>query len=228
MRTRIAAALLALSLTAAAPAPVARFAWFDYRGEDPVDRAVKAGPDEYRNPILQGFYPDPSIERVGDDYYLVNSTFSYFPGLPIFHSRDLVSWTQIGNAIDRPTQFDFKRIGLSRGIFAPDISYHAGRFYLAGTCVDCGGNFVMTAKRAAGPWSDPHWNAIDGIDPSLFFDKDGSAWILNNGPPTGQPEYDGHRAIWIQRFDAKTLKPFGERTLLVNGGVNFAEKPIWA
>lgn len=228
MRARIAAALLALSLTATAPAPVATFAWFDYRGEDPVDRAVTAGPGEYRNPILQGFYPDPSIERVGSDYYLVNSTFSYFPGLPIFHSRDLVSWTQIGNAIDRPTQFDFKQIGLSRGIFAPDLSYHGGRFYMAGTCVDCGGNFVMTAKSAAGPWSDPAWNAIDGIDPSIFFDKDGSAWILNNGPPIGKPEYDGHRAIWIQRFDPKTLKPFGERTLLVNGGVNFAEKPIWA
>ncbi|WCM25812.1 glycoside hydrolase family 43 protein [Sphingomonas sp. QA11] len=224
-----ATAALALLLTAAAPAaPVARFAWFDYRGEDPVDRAAKAGPGDYRNPILQGFYPDPSIERVGSDYYLVNSTFSYFPGLPIFHSRDLVSWTQIGNAIDRPSQFNFKQIGLSRGIFAPDISHHAGTFYLAGTCVDCGGNFVMTAKDPAGPWSDPHWNEIDGIDPSIFFDADGSAWILNNGPPIGKPEYDGHRAIWIQRFDPKTVKPFGERTLLVNGGVHFADKPIWA
>jgi len=157
MRIRaMIAALLALPLlVAAAPAPVAYFDWFDYRGEDPVDRTMKAKPDEYRNPILQGFYPDPSILRVGGDYYLVNSSFSYFPGLPIFHSRDLVSWTQIGNAIDRPGQFDFKQIGLSRGIFAPDISYHAGLFYLAGTCVDCGGNFVMTAKSAVGPWSDP-------------------------------------------------------------------------
>ena len=133
MLKRMAVAAIALILMGAAPAPVAQFAWFDYRGEDPVDRAVTAGPGEYRNPILQGFYPDPSIERVGKDYYLVNSTFSYFPGLPIFHSRDLVSWKQIGNAIDRPTQFDFKKIGLSRGIFAPDISHHAGIFYLAGT-----------------------------------------------------------------------------------------------
>lgn len=229
MRIRaMIAALLALPLlVAAAPAPVAYFDWFDYRGEDPVDRAMKAGPDSYRNPILQGFYPDPSILRVGDDYYLVNSSFSYFPGLPIFHSRDLVSWTQIGNAIDRPGQFDFKQIGLSRGIFAPDITYHAGLFYLAGTCVDCGGNFVMTAKSAAGPWSDPHWNPIDGIDPSLFFDDDGQAWILNNGPPVGKPRYDGHRAIWMQRFDTKTMKPVGTRSVIVDGGVRPADKPIW-
>jgi len=229
MRIRaMIAALLALPLlVAAAPAPVAYFDWFDYRGEDPVDRTMKAKPDEYRNPILQGFYPDPSVLRVGGDYYLVNSSFSYFPGLPIFHSRDLVSWTQIGNAIDRPGQFDFKQIGLSRGIFAPDISYHAGLFYLAGTCVDCGGNFVMTAKSAAGPWSDPHWNPIDGIDPSLFFDDDGQAWILNNGPPVGKPAYDGHRAIWIQRFDTKTMKPFGERSVIADRGVHPADKPIW-
>ncbi len=219
---------MSLLLTAAAPAaPVARFAWFDYKGEDPVDRAMKAGPAEYRNPILQGFYPDPSILRVGQDYYLVNSTFTYFPGLPVFHSRDLVNWTQIGNAIDRPGQVDFKQIGTSRGIYAPDISYRAGTFYLAGTCVDCGGNFVMTAKNAAGPWSDPHWNDIDGIDPSLFFDSDGSAWILNNGPPEGKPRYDGHRAIWIQRIDATTLKPFGARTVIVDGGARPADKPIW-
>lgn len=226
----IAAALLALPLLGAAPAsaaPVARFAWFDYRGEDPVDRAAKASPADYRNPILQGFYPDPSILRVGGDYYLVNSTFSWFPGLPVFHSRDLVNWTQIGNAIDRPGQFDFKQIGLSRGIFAPDISYHAGRFYLAGTCVDCGGNFVMTAKSAAGPWSDPHWNAIDGIDPTLFFDADGSAWILNNGPPEGKPRYDGHRAIWIQRFDTASLKPAGARRVVIDGGAHPADRPIW-
>ncbi|MEO6218222.1 MAG: glycoside hydrolase family 43 protein [Sphingomonas sp.] len=238
MRIRaMIAALLALPLLVAAAAggqaapvgagPVAYFDWFDYRGDDPVDRAMKAGPDAYRNPILQGFYPDPSILRVGGDYYLVNSSFSYFPGLPIFRSRDLVSWTQIGNAIDRPGQFDFKQIGLSRGIFAPDITYHAGLFYLAGTCVDCGGNFVMTAKSAAGPWSDPHWNPIDGIDPSLFFDDDGQAWILNNGPPVGKPRYDGHRAIWMQRFDTKTLKPVGERSVIVDGGVRPADKPIW-
>ncbi|GAA4780684.1 glycoside hydrolase family 43 protein [Stakelama sediminis] len=229
LRTAIAAAALLATGAASATAtgPVASFDWFSYRGSDPIDRIVKPGPDQYRNPILQGFYPDPSVLRVGKDFYLVNSTFAYFPGLPIFHSTDLVSWTQIGNAIDRPSQMNFGKIGISRGIFAPDLSYHDGTYYLAGTCVDCGGNFVMTAKNPAGPWSDPVWNKIDGIDPSLFFDTDGSAWILNNGAPPEKPRYEGHRAIWIQRIDLKTLQPFGPRTVLIDGGVHPAEKPIW-
>ena len=178
----------------------------------------------YRNPILAGFYPDPSIERVRGNYYLVNSSFAYFPGIPLFHSRDLVTWTQIGNVIDRPGQFAFGAIGLSRGIFAPDITYHRGVFYLVSTCIDCGGNFVLTATDPAGPWSDPVWVDIDGIDPALFFDDDGSAWILNNGPPVGTPLYDGHRAIWIQRFDERALQPVGPRTLLINGGVDLAAR----
>src|SRR5688572_7868154 len=92
------------------------FDWFEYTGDDPLPEPQR---DEYANPILGGFYPDPSNTRVDDDYYLVTSTFAYFPGLPIFHSRDLVSWRQIGNAIDRPDQLDFKNLGLSRGVFAP-------------------------------------------------------------------------------------------------------------
>lgn len=223
-------AFLALLLAAPAAAqPVARFDWFEYRGEDPVDRASQPTPDQYRNPILQGFYPDPSVTRVGNDFYLVTSTFSYFPGIPVFHSRDLVSWTQIGNAIDRPEQLDFKQLGLSRGVFAPTIQAKAGTFYILNTCVDCGGNFVITAKNPAGPWSDPIWlpDLEGGIDPSLFFDADGKTWILNNGPPEGTPEYQGHRAIWIQQFDLKALKTIGPRKVLVNGGVDFSQKPIW-
>ncbi|SOB87405.1 alpha-N-arabinofuranosidase [Sphingomonas guangdongensis] len=207
----------------------ASFDWFDYRGADPVDRAVQVRPSEYRNPILQGFYPDPSITRVGDDYYLVHSTFSYFPGIPVWHSRDLVTWRQIGNAIDRPDQLDFKNLGLSRGVFAPAIQHHAGTFYILNTCVDCGDNFLVTASNPAGPWSDPIWlpDLRGAIDPSLFVDADGSAWIVNNGPPEGTPRYEGHRAIWIQRFDLKTNKTFGPRKVLVDGGVDPASKPIW-
>src|SRR3982751_6314476 len=166
MRIRaMIAALLALPLLVAPAAggqaapvgagPIAYFDWFDYRGEDPVDRAMKAGPDAYRNPILQGFYPDPSILRVGDDFYLVNSSFSYFPGLPIFHSRDLVSWTQIGHVLDRPSQLNLDSAGISRGLFAPAISYHDGTFYVINTIVDRGGNFFVTTKDPKGPWSDP-------------------------------------------------------------------------
>ncbi|HEX8263185.1 MAG TPA: glycoside hydrolase family 43 protein, partial [Allosphingosinicella sp.] len=213
---------------APAGAPTARFERFDYRGADPSD-SLPAGAGDYRNPILKGFYPDPSLTRVGDDYYLVTSTFSYFPGIPVFHSRDLVGWTQIGNAIDRPGQLDFARLGLSRGVFAPTIEHRDGTFYILNTCVDCGGNFVITATDPAGPWSDPVWlpDLEGGIDPSLFFDEDGSVWILNNGPPEGPPLYEGHRAIWIQRFDAAAKKTFGPRKVLVNGGVDLSKKPIW-
>ncbi|RYE01709.1 MAG: glycoside hydrolase family 43 protein [Sphingomonadales bacterium] len=227
MRTLLALIALALAAPSAAQ-PVARFDWFDYRGADAIDEA-RLFPGDYRNPILRGFYPDPSVTRVGNDFYLVTSTFSYFPGIPVFHSRDLVNWTQIGNAIDRPEQLDFKQLGLSRGVFAPTIQAKDGVFYILNTCVDCGGNFVITAKNPAGPWSDPVWlPALEGgIDPSLFFDKNGRTWILNNGAPEGKPEYEGHRAIWIQEFDLKTLKSFGPRTVLVNGGVDFSKKPIW-
>jgi xylan 1,4-beta-xylosidase len=220
-----AAALLAAAPAGAAPAV---FGWFDYSGGDPSDR-VAARPGDYRNPILHGFYPDPSVTRAGRDFYLVNSTFAWFPGIPVWKSRDLVQWTQIGNAIDRAGQLDFKRLGLSRGVFAPSISWHAGTFYIVNTCVDCGGNFVVTAKDPGGPWSDPAWlpQLEGGIDPALFFDQDGSAWIVNNGPPPGKPLYEGHRAIWVQRFDPKTLTTFGPRTMLVNGGVAIAKKPAW-
>lgn len=208
--------------------PTASFDWFEYEGTDPVPGpAPRTG--EYRNPILKGFYPDPSITRVGADYYLVTSTFSYFPGIPVFHSRDLVSWTQIGNAIDRPGQLDFARLGMSRGVFAPAIEEHRGTFYILNTCVDCGGNFVITAADPRGPWSDPVWlpEIEGGIDPSLFFDTDGKAWILNNGPPPGPPLYEGHRAIWIQQYDPAAKKMVGPRTMLVNGGVDISTKPIW-
>lgn len=217
----------ALSLSAAAmPAPVA-FDHFDYTGRDTVfAQPLPAG--HFRNPILAGFYPDPSICRVGDDYYLINSTFSYFPGIPIFHSRDLVNWTQLGHVIDRPTQLDYDGLGITRGLFAPAISHHDGTFYVVCTMVDAGGNFLMTAKDPAGPWSDPIWLDFDGIDPSLFFDDDGRAWMVNNGnPPDNQPLYQGHRAIWLQEFDLAAQKLVGPRSIIVNGGADLSTKPVW-
>jgi alpha-N-arabinofuranosidase len=147
----------------------------------------------------------------------------------VFHSRDLVNWKQIGNAIDRPDQLDFKKLGLSRGVFAPTIDHRGDTFYILNTCVDCGGNFLLTATKPEGPWSNPIWlpELEGGIDPALFFDDDGRTWVLNNGPPVGTPLYEGHRAIWIQQFDLKTNKTFGPRTVLVNGGVDISKKPVW-
>lgn len=227
----LTAAAVALPLGAhAQPAGRAdpRFDWFEYEGRDSVFDAVRAGPGDYHNPILQGFYPDPSVTRAGDSFYLVTSTFAYFPGIPVFRSRDLVHWTQIGNVIDRPSQLSFDRLGMSRGVFAPTIQEHAGTFYVLNTCVDCGGNYVVTAKDPAGPWSEPVWlRGIGGIDPSLFFDDDGRTYILNNDAPAEPPRYEGHRAIWIQEFDLAAMRPFGPRQVLVNGGVDITKKPIW-
>src|SRR5688572_31642109 len=106
------------------------------------------------NPILAGFYPDPSICRAGEDYYIVNSSFAYFPGLPIFHSKDLVSWKLIGHAMDRPSQLELNGAGVSRGLFAPAISFYKGKFYIVCTLIDRGGNFIITADNPAGPWSE--------------------------------------------------------------------------
>jgi len=214
---------LILSLLASVTAQ-ASFDWFDYRGDDHLPKPA-AG--QYSNPILQGFYPDPSMVRVGDDYYLVNSTFIYFPGIPVFHSRDLVNWTQIGNAIDRSSQLNFGKLNTWQGVYAPDITYHDGTFYIINTCVPCGGNFLIKANNPAGPWSAPVWLPIDGIDTSLFFDEDGTAWILNNGPPEEKPRYEGHRAIWLQQFDTKAMNLVGPRKVLVDSGVHPDHNPIW-
>lgn len=222
--------LLALCAIFAPPASAQEpvlFDWFEYRGNDAVfDTPVPPG--SYRNPVLAGFHPDPSITRAGDRFYLVTSSFAFFPGIPVFESTDLVRWKQIGNVIDRPSQLDFDGLGMSRGVFAPAIEFHDGTFYVANTAVDSGGNFIATAKNPAGPWSDPIWlPSIGGIDPSLFFDEDGRVYLLNNDAPKGTPRYDGHRAIWMQELDLATMKPVGPREVLIDGGVDPSTNPIW-
>jgi len=230
------AALLAMAALCCAPncgfaadaGGAAQFAWVSYEGRDPAADSFPATTTQYRNPIIPGFHPDPSIVRVHDDYYLVNSSFAFFPGIPVFHSRDLVDWQQIGNAIDRPQQFNFSGLGIARAIFAPTIRWHGGVFYIVGTCMECGFNFIITAKNPSGPWSDPAWlTSLDGIDPDLFIDSDSRAWIVNNGPPVGPPAYQGHRAIWLQELDLKAKKMLGPRIVIVNGGVDMAQHPIW-
>lgn len=180
------------------------------------------------NPILAGFYPDPAICKVGPDYYIVNSTFSYFPGIPVLHSQDLKNWRQIGNVISRPSQMDFMGETVSRGLFAPSISYHEGLFYVTCTDIDNGGNFVVTAKNPAGPWSDPVWiKEVHGIDPSLYFEGDKAYIIYNSNPPENKSLYPGHRTLRMFEFDRVNMKVVGEETLLVNGGVDISTKPVW-
>ncbi|WP_300380807.1 glycoside hydrolase family 43 protein [Henriciella sp.] len=206
---------------------IARFDWFEYRGDDPAFRDPP-GPGGYLNPVLAGFYPDPSVTQADDGFYLVTSTFGYFPGIPVMYSRDLVNWQQVGNVIDRSGMLDFDDLGLSRGVFAPTIEYHQGTFYVANTCVDCGGNFIVTSEDPAGPWSDPVWlPEVGGIDPSLFFDTDGKVWLMNNDAPEGGSTYEGHRAIWIREIDPETFQPVSEPVMIIDGGVRPEDKPIW-
>jgi len=164
-----------------------------------------------KNPILSGFYPDPSLCRVGEDFYLVNSTFSWYPGIPVSHSRDLVSWRQIGNVIERAEQLDFAGQGISRGLFAPSIRHFEGRFYVTCTDIDGIGNFVVTAERPEGPWSRPARLDAPGIDPSLFFDEStGRSWYIGTRPAPEGEAYSGNWEVWIREFDRERLALVGE------------------
>jgi xylan 1,4-beta-xylosidase len=131
----------------------------------------------FTNPVIAGFHPDPSICRVGEDYYLVNSSFEYYPGIPIFHSRDLVHWRQLGHCLNRASQLDLRTARVSGGIFAPTIRHHRGIFYVITTHVDAGKHLIVTASDPAGPWSEPIWIDLPGYDPSLYFLDDGSALL---------------------------------------------------
>lgn len=181
-----------------------------------------------QNPILAGFYPDPSICRAGNDYYIVNSSFAYFPGLPLFHSKDLVNWQQIGYALDRPEQLNLDNARISGGLYAPAISYHNGLFYIVCTEVGSLGNFVITAKDPKGPWSQPvKLPQVNGIDPSLYFEGD-KAWIVYNSiPPDNISLHNGHRTIRQYAFDPVKLQVTGEERILINGGTDMAKKPVW-
>jgi alpha-N-arabinofuranosidase len=134
-----------------------------------------------QNPVIPGFHPDPSVIRVGQDYYLVTSSFEYFPGVPIYHSRDLVNWTQIGHVLTRKSQLNLDGLPPSAGVYAATIRYNAGLFYMVTTNVRSGGNFFVTAADPAGSWSEPIWIDPQVIDPSFFFDEDGVVYYTRRG-----------------------------------------------
>ncbi|MBQ8672751.1 MAG: endo-1,4-beta-xylanase [Bacteroides sp.] len=208
----------------------ARFDRFVYSVEEEEEGTAES--QGINNPLLPGCYPDPSICRVGNDYYLVNSSFAYYPAIPIWHSTDLKSWKQLGYVLNRPEQLTLKEgLRMSGGIYAPDIKYnpHNGLFYVITTDVDGGGNFfVTTDDPKKGEWSNPTFlPQVGGIDPGLLFDEDGKAYIVNNDAPAGEPEYNGHRAIWIREFDWKSGTTKGSAKVLVDGGVDKAEQPSW-
>lgn len=135
----------------------------------------------YTNPVIPGFNPDPSVCRVSDDYYLVTSSFHYFPGVPLYHSNDLVNWEQIGHVLSRESQLALPDARSWGGIYAPTIRYHEGRFYMITTNTSSKGNFIVTAEDPCGEWSEPIWIDMPGIDPDLFWDEDGSCYYTGSG-----------------------------------------------
>ncbi len=170
-------------------------------------------PTTYTNPVIPGFFSDPSVCRVGNDYYLVNSTFEYFPGVPVFHSKDLVNWELIGYALHRPDQLKKAGNVLQPNIFATTIRHHDGVFYMITTNTGGGGNFYVTATNPAGPWSEPVWIDAPGIDPDLFFDDDGKVYVISS-------------TFELHQIDVKTGKFLSEGRRLWNGtGGRYAEGP---
>ena len=151
---------------------------------------------KYQNPIIRGFHPDPSICRVGSDYYLVTSTFEYFPGIALFHSRDLVNWKQIVNCITRPGQLDYAKFKDSGGVWAPTIRCYKGRFYVT-AAIDGMGNMIMHTDDINGEWSAPVWTDFGGIDPSICFDEDEAYYCTNDFT-------NGHEAIVLAKIDPDT------------------------
>ncbi len=186
---------------------------------------------EVVNPILPGCYPDPTICRVGDDYYLVTSSFEYFPGLPVHHSRDLVSWEPLGHAIDRPGQLDLDGLWSSSGLYAPTLRHHDGTFWLICTLVDQrddtrGGNFYVTATDPAGPWSDPVWLDESGIDPSIFFDDDDDGRVWVHGTRLArEPRWHDQTEVWIRELDPVSGRLVGEEHVVWHGAL---ENAVWA
>ncbi len=224
-------AILSLSLLLAfgAQAQTATFDYFKYSGNDGRFRTAIDKSRQYYNPILAGFYPDPSVCRVNDTYYMVNSSFTFFPGVPLSTSKDLVNWTPAGHVLDRPSQIPLKGQHVSGGIYAPAISYNKKNktFYMITTNVGSG-NFYVKSQDPHKGWSDPiYLRKIDGIDPSFFFDDNGKAYIVHNAPVVGKAEYEGQRAIRCFEFDVKGDSIKGDFKEVLRGGTHVEKKPIW-
>lgn len=173
-----------------------------------------------KNPILKGFYPDPSVCRANGKYYMVCSSFQYFPGVPLFESSDLLNWKQIGHCITRSSQTDLKEVGSSGGIFAPTIRYHDGVFYMVTTNDTYHKNFYITTTDIYGEWSEPVFVDQGGIDPSLFF-EDGKTYFMSNGS-----DEDGNGCIFQCEIDVKTGEKLTEsRPLWKGSGGRYLESP---
>jgi alpha-N-arabinofuranosidase len=166
----------------------------------------------YHNPILPGFHPDPSVLRDGEDFYLVNSTFEFFPGVPIYHSRNLVNWELAAYCLSRDSQLPLKGARPSGGIYAPTLRKHDGVYYMTTTNVTGGGNFIVHADAIRGPWSEPVWIKQGGIDPSLLW-HDGKCYFCS----TGFDKAAGKQGILLCEIDPLTGEQFTEGRFISYG-----------
>ncbi len=203
-----------------------------YNGDDQIYKNNPLKPDEFYTPILQGCYPDPAITKKGDDYYMVCSSFAMFPGVPIFHSKDLVNWTDLGGVLNNVSEFNPHDTGISAGVYAPGITYnpHNDTFYMIVTAFSGGlGNIIVKTKDPMKGWGSPIKLDFGGIDPSIFFDDNGKGYIVHNdAPDKGKELYEGHRVIKVWEYDLTTDKVIpGTDKIIVDGGVDLSKKPIW-
>nr|WP_315199293.1 glycoside hydrolase family 43 protein [uncultured Flavobacterium sp.] len=203
-----------------------------YQGDDQIYKKYPLKSDEFYTPILQGCYPDPAITRKGDDYYMVCSSFAMFPGVPIFHSKDLVNWTDLGGVLNNVNEFNPHDTGISAGVYAPGITYnpHNDTFYMIVTAFSGGlGNIIVKTKDPMKGWGSPIKLDFGGIDPSIFFDDNGKGYIVHNdAPDKGKELYEGHRIIKVWEYDVATDKVIsGTDKIIVDGGVDLSKRPIW-
>ncbi|MBQ7148768.1 MAG: glycoside hydrolase family 43 protein [Pseudobutyrivibrio sp.] len=179
-----------------------------------------------QNPVIPGYYPDPSIIRVGDDFYLACSSFEMSPGLPIFHSKDLAHWEQIANAIGPENGLHMEKNSGVGGLMAPTLRYNDGTYYIINTNFADKGNYIITAKDPAGPWSEPHWlDDVPGIDASFFFDNDGKCYVMGTGECWDNGAGKMERGIWLAEFDIENFKLKGEPFTIFNSGMRNADSP---
>ena len=176
-----------------------------------------------KNPVIPGFYPDPSICRVGEDYYLACSSFELYPGIPIFHSKDLAHWEQISYAMYKENGFHVNANIFAGGVMAPTLRYHDGTYYIINANFGDKGNFIVAASDPRGPWSEPHWiTDVPDIDCSLFFDNDGKVYLVSPGDDETE---DNGRAFFLTPYDIKNFRVAGERKKIWNSALRGAWAP---
>lgn len=235
MKSRFLPTVLMLSYVCATATDNARFSYFQYQGKDAYyDENPLAASGEYFNPVIAGWASDPSLCRTGDDYWLVTSTFGYFPGVPLYHSRDLITWEHVGNVLSRQSQLPWLE-GLSLdkgGVYAPSITYNPcdSTYYMITTCVMAGKdghtkNFYVTARNPLEEWSEPVvLDDVEGIDPSFFFDTDDRAYIVYKSDERNPVKWSNYRALSIVEFDTAAGHTVGKPVRFREEGVGPEER----